>query len=250
MLFISRLKLVTLAVLLIVSLSSCSQEPTLTEPEHTISLPKTETSVLYGEVVSDVQSALAKEDEAFAQELKNWQEVNEDTCALVKIPELEIYEPVVAATVDNLQWLRTNIYGDYSVDGTAFLDVQCDIQSSPVKLIHGHNMKNGTMFGHLPEYLNIDSCEHAPDILLYTKDGLLKYSVFAVLSVNSKEEALPLDLLATGEDVNAMAEEFLDRSWVPGGEIISDDLLVLNTCWYGKSGTERNLHCLVVASRA
>lgn len=231
-------------------LTGCFSRTELSCLSNTVTaLPTEETSILFSDLLLEIRSAVAKDDQEAAQELQDWRSINKDVYALLEIPELGIDEPVVGATESNNQWLRTNIYGKYSVAGCVFLDYRCKLGVSPVTLIHGHNMKNGTMFGNLPDLLKLENCSDAPIIKLYTEAGWLEYEVFSVISVDSKEEALPVETLATEEDVVQIQEDLLSRSVVPGGEIHTSDLLVLNTCWYGESGVERNLHCIVSASR-
>lgn len=244
-----NLKRCACAVCAFVCLTGCSETSAPTPTPPALELPGNQSSGLLGEVIKDLQGVLATPDEKYADDLHYWQEVNSDVCAMISIPEYGTYEPVVDAEESNMQWLRTSITGEYSVAGCVFLDVRCDLENTPVKLVHGHNMSDGTMFAKVPNYLTLDSCEDAPIIEFYTEDGKLTYQVFSVISVNSKEEALPIDTLASLEDVSAMTDELLERSLVPDGEVTSQDILVLNTCWYGESGVERNLHCVVSASR-
>lgn len=230
-------------------LTACAGKNIELESKGTITLPSQETSITQRQLIEKINDAFVEEDEVAAAELERWQNVNLDVCYIVDIPALSVREPVVSATKDNKQWLRTNIYGDSDIAGCVFLDYRCTSALNSVKLIHGHNMKDGSMFGNLPTLLTITNCDEAPTINLYTKDGWLEYSVFSVLSIDSTKETLPLDALLSTNDVTEMSQDLLRRSLVPGGKIESEDILVLNTCWYGVSGIERNLHCIVAASR-
>lgn len=230
-------------------LTACICENTELELQGTIALPLQKTSITQRQLIETINAALAIRDEVAAAELESWQDVNSDVYYIIDIPALNIREPVVLSIVDNRQWLRTSIYGESDIAGCAFLDYRCASTLNSVKLIHGHNMKDGSMFGNLPTLLTITNCDEAPTINLYTEDGWLEYSVFSVLSIDSTKETLPLDALLSTNDVTEMSQDLLRRSLVPGGKIESEDILVLNTCWYGVSGLERNLHCIVAASR-
>lgn len=230
-------------------LTACTNKNIELELQSAIELPSQETSITQRQLIEKINSVFAEQDEVAAAELKMWQDTNSDVCYIIDIPGLSVREPVVSATVDNNQWLRTNIYGERDIAGCVFLDYHCASILNSVKLIHGHNMKDGSMFGNLPTLLTITDCGEAPVINLYTEDGWLEYSVFSVLSIDSTKETLPLDNLLSTNDVTEMARDLLERSQVPGGKIESEDILVLNTCWYGSSGSERNLHCIVAASR-
>lgn len=236
-------------LVMLVMISGCSKHSSIVLEPSELSLPVQQTSYTFGELVNTVSSWLAVEDDTMHRDLEYWQSVNNDVCAMIAIPDYDLYYPVVQATESNNQWLRTDIYGNPATSGCVFLDVRCNMETIPVKLVHGHNMRDGSMFASLPNYLTLSDCSEAPLIELYIEDGLLIYQVFAVLSVNSKEEALPVDALATSDTLDSMISELIDRSVVPGGTCTSYDLLALNTCWYGQSGKERNLHCVVIASR-
>ncbi len=214
-----------------------------------ITLPTTETSGLWGHRIMQVNNAPGEFVQELADELKNWRVINPYVCAILMIDDFDVKEPVIQARVSNQQWLRTNILGEADIKGSVFMDYRCNLESNAVKMIHGHNMSDGTVFGQLPNLLFCKDCEEMPEVKLYTDNGLQVYQPYAAFSVSSKEEALPLDALMKYDDVVATTDEFLERSWVKGGEITSLDTLVLNTCWYGESGKEHNLHCIVVFSR-
>ena len=249
-LLLKKFKIAYFLLIIIVCLAGCSRFNYIEDSKlNALELPGGQSSALFGEIVKDMQEVFAVPSETFAADFSYWQDINSDVCAIISISEYEVYEPVIAATESNNQWLRTAITGEYSVAGSVFLDVRCDLDTMPVKLVHGHNMPDGSMFGNIPNYLNLKSCTDAPLIEFYTEDGILTYQVFSVMSVNSREEALPLPSIFSLEEVTALSSELLQRSLVPDGIILSQDILILNTCWYGESGTERNLHCIVSACR-
>jgi len=214
-----------------------------------LTLPVTETSGLWGHRIMQVNNVPGEFVQELADELENWRIINPYVCAILMIDDFGVKEPVIQARVSNRQWLRTNILGEADINGSVFVDYRCNLESNAVKMIHGHNMSDGTVFGQLPNLLFCEDCKDMPEVKLYTDNGLQVYRPYAAFSVSSKEEALPLDSLMKYDDVVETTDEFLERSWVKGGEITSLDTLVLNTCWYGESGKEHNLHCIVVFSR-
>lgn len=76
-------------------------------------------------------------------------EKNEDYVAYLYIPDTEIEYPVVQR--NNSYYLNHNFYGEKNAHGTIFLDENCSTED-PVLLLHGHHMKDGTMFGSLKQY--------------------------------------------------------------------------------------------------
>lgn len=237
----------SLAVFLVIAFSPVQKESGT--DDSAVSLPKDQTSGLDTEFIIELGKATLVPDETRGELLKEWQTINEKVGLMLTITDLDVSEPVLCGVKDNKEWLRTDITGTPNVCGTVFLDYRCNLELCLTKLIHGHNMKNGTMFGPLPALLDLESCADAPILELTYAEGTAKYEVCAVLSVNSKEETLPIDIFTTVEETEEMLRDLVSRSVVPDGVIHSVDSLILNTCWYGESGVEHNLHCIVVATR-
>lgn len=212
-----------------------------------LSLPSSYSSGLYADIMSTFYENNPATEEQLTL-LREWQEVNSRAFALLICEGLDICEPVLRVE-DNSSWLRTNIYGEPDKAGTIFMDYRCNPDMNTVKLLHGHNMKDNTMFGNVPDLLELSDCADAPAFTLVVDGHQIVYEVFAILSVDAREEALPVPTLSDAATTRAMSADLLARSLVPGGVIHSDDLLLLNTCWYGESGMERYLHCIVAASR-
>lgn len=200
-------------------------------------------------VVVDFNSAGAETKPEYAEEIAKWKEVNDDVIGFIDMPEFEISYPVLQGET-NKTYLRTNIYNEYDVAGCIFLDSNYPDIYSPVKLIHGHYMQDKTMFGRIPELLFFETLDDAPRIF-YTDDlGTKEFKVFSVFTVNSAEESVIVTQFPMMDEMEEHIAEYLDRSWVSVSEgPSSTELLMLDTCWYGFSGKEHNLHCIVVASR-
>lgn len=246
-----KVRVFVLHLLLMIFLTGCSsldlEENSIIDEE--VRLPVQNSSALFGTTVNELGNLMLYRNVELEDKVSYWKSVNKDVCALLVCEELGIEEPVVQATKSNTQWLRTNIFGTSDVAGTIFLDVRCNVNEHAIKMIHGHNMQNGKMFAPLPQMLQYTSVADAPLFHLVYETGVADYQVYSVIAINTKEEALPLDRLNTKEQTELVVQDLLKRSCVPGGKITSLDTLVLNTCWYGKSGRDRNLHCIVVASR-
>lgn len=85
-----------------------------------------------------------------SQVFDDLQAQNRDIVAWLHI-EGELDEPVVQR--DNTYYLTHNALRQESVTGALFLDENCDLIRVPTQLlIHGHNMKEGAMFGMLKKY--------------------------------------------------------------------------------------------------
>ena len=90
---------------------------------------------------------------------------------------------------DNTTYLNRDFEGRKSASGTLFFD-----QSSPVSektqnlLIHGHNMKDGSMFAKLTHYRKKDDWKKHPFVTLSTLWEKESYVIFAVLDVPDRPD--------------------------------------------------------------
>ena len=80
---------------------------------------------------------------------------NPDLVGWLSIDGTNIDYPVVQQSDNNDYYLRRDFYGERDSAGTLFVDYRSDIVNSTTNtIIYGHNMKNGTMFGGLKNYLD------------------------------------------------------------------------------------------------
>ena len=98
-----------------------------------------------------------------------YREKNEDYVAYLYIPDTEIEYPVVQR--NNSYYLNHNFYGEKNAHGTIFLDESCSTED-PVLLLHGHHMKDGTMFGSLKQYRDKEFRQAHSEIFLDMGEGL------------------------------------------------------------------------------
>ena len=92
---------------------------------------------------------------------------------------------------DNDKYLTTTFEGKKNSSGALFVDVyNAGDFSDRNTFIHGHNMKNGSMFGRLRQYKNRDFYKQYPYFYIYTPDGKeVTYQIFAVCIVESNSES-------------------------------------------------------------
>lgn len=213
---------------------------------------RNDSSAFYGQLILTLNETATQEtfeSMEYRRRVQEMQRVNSDVVGWITIPDLEIDYPVLYST-SNKTYLRTDINGEYDVHGCIYLDAFYGNIYSPIKLIHGHNMRDGTMFAKLPSMLKWETLDEAPSILYYDSLGLKEFKVFSIFSVNSEEESVLVDEYTSLAELEDIIDGYAERSWVsctyqPEGL----ETLMLNTCWYGESGQERHLHCIVVASR-
>ena len=81
------------------------------------------------------------------------QRINPDVCAWVTMDGTKIDGPIVQGD-DNEEYLNKDVYGEYSLAGTLFLDTRCSRDFRDFnELIYGHHMEKHAMFGDRDLYL-------------------------------------------------------------------------------------------------
>lgn len=210
---------------------------------------QTETEIL-ASTIRDVNSSTYTDNAEFESKLAAYQQVNSDVIAYMVCEDLGIEEPIVYSETDNSIYLRKNVYGQDDVNGTLYLDYRCAPLKASIYLVHGHNMKSGEQFASLPTLLNRDTLDGLSTVKFYDADGYREYRIVSVISVNSNEATIDLEPFASVQELQALKYNMLQKSATPVSEVPDGvDLLLLNTCYYGDSGNEHNLHCIVMCVR-
>lgn len=162
---------------------------------------------------------------------------NHDLIGWINIP-LVLDLPVVYR--NNSYYLTRDFYGNKNTSGTLFLDQNHRFgERTQNLLLHGHNMKDGTMFGRLVQYIE--------DIGYFKRNAFVNYDtlweqeqyvMFAVLNVSldtSSEDFVNYfthPTFQTDEAFNAYIRQLQLHSVyaIPMDVQPSDALLTLSTC--------------------
>ena len=181
---------------------------------------------------NDPKNTKSGEQESLQINTSVYQDINADYVAYLYIPDTEIEYPVVQR--NNSYYLNHNFYEEKNAHGTIFLDENCSSED-PVLLLHGHHMKDGTMFGRLKQYRDKAFRQAHTEILLDMGEGFDTYEVFAILQIDLTREdyfayeEIPKDadsLLAYLQQIRKHA------AWYEQPES-EEKLLLLSTCAYG-----------------
>lgn len=136
-------------------------------------------------------------------------------------------------------YMNHDFNGRESAAGTLFLDEQHPLtEQTQHLLIHGHNMKDSSMFGIVSKYDNLLQVKNHGFARFSTLYAPENYVIFAVLNLRSEVDApnyLPYmgtANFASEEDFYAFAETLKRRSLfdIPVDVQPSDALLSLSTC--------------------
>lgn len=162
---------------------------------------------------------------------------NPDTAAWLNIPGV-VNLPVVHR--DNSYYLNHDFYGKEIDSGTLFLDEAHPVEhDTQYMVVHGHNMRDGSMFGMLSHYYASGYMEEHPTVYFKTLYRQETYEVIGVLYLPAsyKKEGY---VQYTGKRKFQSADEFYEFAeeirqsalyWKEGAQMLYEDaLLALSTC--------------------
>lgn len=165
---------------------------------------------------------------------------NEDFAGWLFIENTAIDYPVMYTPDDPEHYLHRAFDGSYAQSGTLFIDASCLPESDHI-LIHGHHMKDGSMFGTLPQYQDQEFAGEHSVIRFDTPDEEGYYELLAAFY--TKIDPAPADDafqyykytdLSDPEDFAAYIQQIKKLSLYDTGiqAVDGDRLLTLSTCSY------------------
>lgn len=114
-------------------------------------------------------------------------ELSKDAIAWLTFPDTSIDYPIMQGK-DNLAYLNTDPYGNYSLSGSIFLDSRNSPDfTDEYSLLYGHHMDTGQMFGCLDKYLNKDFFDSHQDAILIFGGKEHHVHIFAVTPADASE---------------------------------------------------------------
>lgn len=104
------------------------------------------------------------------------------------IPGTPIDYPVMQSGEENPEYyLRRNYQGDYDINGSLFLQWNCSAEDGLNRIIYGHNMNSGVMFGSLDRYRDPAFWESHRKVFFQTGKGLEEYEIVFILNTDIQE---------------------------------------------------------------
>lgn len=106
--------------------------------------------------VDDIQSQLLKYKPTPGEDngptFEELRAINPDVCAWITLGGTKIDYPVLQGE-DNLTYINKDVYGNFALAGSIFLDSNCDRSfQKKYSLLYGHHMAEHKMFGDLDLY--------------------------------------------------------------------------------------------------
>ncbi len=159
-------------------------------------------------------------------------QMNQDLIGWLYIPDTSIQYPIVKST-DNDYYLSHTFDKTENACGCIFMDKGNKTDySSDNTILHGHNMKNGTMFGSLRNYEDKSYWKDHPYIWIIKENTAAKYEIFAVSITEAASDVYVLEFGSEENFQNYIVNRTkLDAIYETGVNVTTrDKLLTLSTC--------------------
>jgi sortase B len=176
-----------------------------------------------------------------SETLKRLLEINQDIKGWIKIDDTNMDYPVLQSDETNKTFYLGHDYKkNKSLNGSIF--VNGSKRFSPRlrnTALHGHNLRNGKMFGMILKYDDIEFYKKHPIIFFDTIYGPTKWKIFALIKINTRpEQGEIFDYLKpqfrNSDEFLNFVEEIQKRSQIRTSVDVneSDRILTLSTCSY------------------
>ena len=130
-------------------------------------------------VVSDDEISIKNE------EYNRLKEINEDYLFWIFVPNTNINYPVVKPD-NNEEYLYKNFKGEENKGGSIFIDSRNTVEDDNI-ILHGHNMKDKSMFGTLSNLLKSEFLNDNKNIYIYLENEVLEYEIFSVYVTHGED---------------------------------------------------------------
>ena len=181
-----------------------------------------------------IDPSLLTEEEKIGQIANDYfsvKEINNDTVGWLNVPGV-CYYPVMFS--GDQYYLRKDIYKKYKYSGSIFMNEHSLGDFENTALLHGHNMKNGTMFASLKKYTYEDFFQNNACVEIFDGTNLYYYKPYTVLYIKDGVEYIEQQL--HGERRAEYFKSLYERSVVNMEEGLypnfDANMLFLSTCGY------------------
>lgn len=164
-------------------------------------------------------------------------EVNPDVRAWLTLENTKIDYPVLQGE-NNLSYINTDVYGNFALAGSIFLDSRCDsCFNDAYSLLYGHHMDNNRMFGDLDLYKNASVFFNNSGGLLILPEQTYKLEIFSCMLVSSSEKAI-FETQQWSDDINGLLDFVQNNSIHLRQSVIDENrlyegkrqILAMSTC--------------------
>ncbi|ADU25889.1 class B sortase [Ethanoligenens harbinense] len=161
------------------------------------------------------------------------QQKNSDVVGWLTVPGTSLDMPIVHTT-DNSYYLTHNLDKQTYKKGWPFLDYRNDAENlDRNSIIYGHNMGDGTLFGELKQFENLDFLNQHPVLYFGTADADRYWKIFAVYITDVNFYYINTSF-PTDNDFTSLVSQMRAQSLFNTNVSVSstDKILTLSTCTY------------------
>ena len=155
-----------------------------------------------------------------------------DVRAWLTLDDTHIDYPVVQGE-DNVKYVNTDVYGNFSLSGSIFLDYRNAADFSDAYcLLYGHHMDGDVMFGELARFLEADYFTSHPTGTLYLPEVTYTIEIFASLQTDAYDDLIFTPGNYAPEEMDKFLKETTAnaRQYREIGVTGQDHILALSTC--------------------
>ena len=168
------------------------------------------------------------------------QAINPDVYAWITVPGTKVDYPIAQRAGDREFYLHHNINGAYEFAGMIYTeDYNTTDFTDANTVIYGHNMHNDTMFTTLHYFEDRDFFDQHSEVIIYTPDDVLHYTIFAAYAYDSRHLMQRFDF-SDPEVFDAYLDQvFAIRDMTAyfrdGVTVTAEDkIITLSTCFDGR----------------
>lgn len=142
----------------------------------------------------------------------DWDALPTSVVAWVRVPGTTVDYPIVQGRPESPDFYLTHdAGGERSAWGAPYIDAGCaQGAESPLVIVYGHHMSDGTMFAPLAQYSSRDFAEGHRTIRVYTHERAFELEVFAADVVDASTEGKRTDF-ADAAELDAYLGDKLSR---------------------------------------
>ena len=117
-------------------------------------------------------------------------EINPDVCAWITMDNTAIDYPVLQGE-NNLTYINTNVYREFALSGSIFLDTRCTRSfKGNYNLLYGHHMDNHAMFGDVALYKDEAFFRENQTGMLLLPDSVHPLATLACIVTEASDDAI------------------------------------------------------------
>lgn len=182
------------------------------------------------------------------EEFKKLKSMNSDFVAWIYIPNTEVNYPVVQTT-NNSYYLTHNFEKQENAGGAIFVAVD---NKSPFNerntIIHGHHMRDGSMFASLQKFEDADFLKENSIIYITDQTGVKKYKIFSVYHQKVNDEPYQYGFTNDDQYLNFL-NKLKNKSLVNvniSDFTANDQIVTLSTCNYEETDGRLLVHARLI----